>query len=138
VSRARARFRICGVEGGDRVLPATRLEDLRAHGLPKFPDPSRNGNLEINGRADGISAPGLRHANKFCQHLLPIPTPSQADLERAESEALKYTGCMRAHGLSNFPDPRISNGAISFGAVGGAVQVRAECLPFAYARKRAY
>jgi hypothetical protein len=93
---------------------------MRDHGLPKFPDPTSNGSLNINAREDGITAQDLRRGNRFCQYLLPGlgHPPSQADLERAESGALKYTQCMRDHGLPKFPDPQISNGAILFGSVG--------------------
>ena len=38
-----------------------------------------------------------------------------------EAEALKYAGCMRAHGLSGFPDPTVgSNGLPGFSINGNA------------------
>lgn len=34
------------------------------------------------------------------------------------AQALKYTGCMRSHGVPSFPDPKQSSGGISIGGPG--------------------
>lgn len=31
--------------------------------------------------------------------------PTQAQIQRFQSDALKFTDCMRTHGIANFPDP---------------------------------
>lgn len=105
---------VAGSRGEAEVLKYSRC--MRSHGIPNFPDPSSNGNLIIR----GVSRPEMQQANRFCGYLLPglAHSPSQIVLERAEPEALKYSRCMRTHGLPAFPDPTISRGAISFAPTG--------------------
>ena len=92
---------------------------MRTHGVPNMPDPNSQGNfLFRGGTVNGVrgvdpSASQFVAANKACQHLLPNGgqmTP--AELQRALAQALKYSACMRAHGLPSFPDPTVSNGGI--------------------------
>ena len=35
--------------------------------------------------------------------------PTQAQLQRFQSDALKFTDCIRAHGIADFPDPPTTN-----------------------------
>ena len=59
-------------------------------------------------------------ANKICKHLLPNNGngPTQGQLQQMMAQALKYTDCMRSHGVPNFPDPKESSGGISIGGPG--------------------
>ena len=73
--------------------------------MPSFPDPS------ASGPSSGINPPlpaPTRAAAQACaklqpsgMHLHPPPAPSAARLRAA----LAFTRCIRAHGLSQFPDP---------------------------------
>ena len=59
-------------------------------------------------------------ANKTCKHLLPNNGngPTQGQLQRMMAQALKYTDCMRSHGVPNVPDPKETSGGISIGGPG--------------------
>jgi hypothetical protein len=97
---------------------------MRSHGQPSFPDPE----LVINAHERAInwgqgvdqSSPQYLSANKTCEHLLPNNGngPTQGQLQRMMAQALKYTGCMRSHGVPNLPDPKESTGGVSIGGPG--------------------
>jgi hypothetical protein len=96
---------------------------MRGHGVPNFPDPSTSGgytltatgSLEGNGGAISIDGGQAQAAYGDCRHLLP-GGPSIAQLEQdvqqeqqrqeqALPALLKYSQCVRSHGVPNFPDP---------------------------------
>ena len=84
---------------------------MRAHGITKFPDPDSHGNLGLNaGPGTGIdpNSPQYKAADQACKHLMPAPNPSQAAQDRPA--LLRYARCMRAHGITDFPDPRPGGG----------------------------
>jgi hypothetical protein len=98
---------------------------MRSHGVPNFPDPSGNGRggLEIQasqraGSAQSMSvngtpvnAPAFQSAMRTCRSKLPNggrPTPAQA--AKAKASALRFSACMRSHGVPNFPDPQFQGG----------------------------
>jgi hypothetical protein len=93
---------------------------MRGHGEPGFPDPQPNGAILITAKdhlAQG--SPQFAAANKACQHLLPnggVMTAAQK--QQALDRLLKFTACMRAHGITNFPDPTVTNGGVGL-SVGG-------------------
>jgi hypothetical protein len=81
---------------------------MRGHGVPNFPDPGSNGQLSGNG-IDGHS-PQVQSAVGACQSLLPGRNPAAMQAQ-AGTQALRFSRCMRAHGVPNFPDPSVkSNG----------------------------
>jgi hypothetical protein len=94
---------------------------MRAHGV----DITVNSNGSLgssgggNGPQSGSSTPKtVASAQDACRHLLPNGgQPSQAALQNKLKQALKYTQCMRSHGVTDFPDPTIRNGLPSFGDV---------------------
>ena len=55
--------------GQEKMLAYSRC--VRSHGGPKFPDPSSNGNLQVNGNALGVSSGVLQAAEQACSKLLP-------------------------------------------------------------------
>jgi len=92
---------------------------MRAHGVPNFPDPGSNGSggLQIQAsqragsgpsmKVNGVSvdAPAFQSAMQSCRSQLPNgghPPPLTASRKAA---MLKFSQCMRTHGLPNFPDP---------------------------------
>jgi hypothetical protein len=82
---------------------------MRGHGVPNFPDPASNGQLSGNG-IDKHS-PQVRSAEGACQSLLPGRNPAALQAQ-AGTQALRFSRCMRAHGMPNFPDPSVkSNGS---------------------------
>ena len=102
-------------------------ECMRAHGVPNFPDPGSNGVITSQGggkasakpQTQRIGGPQMTKANKDCAHLLPnggVPTAAQR--QEMLNQALKFTECMRSHGVPNMPDPSTGGGAVSLGGSG--------------------
>jgi hypothetical protein len=96
---------------------------MRSHGVPNFPDPSAAGGYSLTANGSLVGADGsvdvdssqAQKAYGDCRHLLPGgPSISQLEQEvQAEQQAqaqalpleLKYSQCMRGHGVPNFPSP---------------------------------
>ena len=95
---------------------------MRSHGVPSFPDPNAsggysltpNGSLEGAGGSVDIDSSQAQAAYGDCRHVLP-GAPSISQLEQMEQQEqqrqeqalpmlLKYSQCMRSHGVPNFPD----------------------------------
>ena len=80
---------------------------MRKHGVTNFPDPNGQGVITIHsGMGIDPSSPKFISARATCTKLLPNggePTP--AELAKRQQELLAFSGCMRAHGLKDFPDP---------------------------------
>jgi hypothetical protein len=89
---------------------------MRSNGEPNFPDPNAQGVISI-GSASGIDPGSARFqtAQRACAKDLPNggrPTPAQQALMR--TQALKFSVCMRSHGVPGFPDPDFgSDGTVS-------------------------
>jgi hypothetical protein len=96
---------------------------MRSHGVPNFPDPSASGGYSLTASGSLVGADGSIDINSSqaqtaygaCRHLLP-GGPSIAQLEQDVQEAqqqeaqslpllLKYSECIRSHGVPNFPNP---------------------------------
>ncbi len=79
---------------------------MRAHGIPKFPDPDSNGHLGASGGpGSGVDPQSTQYhaAAQACRSLMPGQSGPHFSPNRAQN--LKFAQCMRAHGISNFPDP---------------------------------
>jgi len=85
---------------------------MRRHGLPNFPDPNSQGVISISsGMGIDPGSPVFQGARSACAKLLPNggrPTPAQ--IVQQQQQLLAFSGCMRAHGVKDFPDP--SNGGL--------------------------
>ena len=95
--------------GGNQAEMLAFSQCMQTHGVPNFPEPNSQG--VVQGSGLNPSSPSFQKANKACRHLLPNggqPTPAQQ--AQAMAQALKYSECMRAHGLSGFPDPQSGPG----------------------------
>jgi hypothetical protein len=119
----------CGGSAASSADPPTYAQEIalvgcmRSHGVPSFPDPSASGGYSL--KADGslvgvggsvdIDSSQAQAAYGDCRHLLP-GGPSLSQLEQdvqqaaqAQAQALplelKYSQCMRGHGVPNFPSP---------------------------------
>jgi hypothetical protein len=78
---------------------------MRAHGIRDYPDPDSQGNLGLNAEPGSDldpNNPRFKAADRACKSLLP---PRQAPPAGAKEANLRYARCMRAHGISGFPDP---------------------------------
>lgn len=83
-------------------------ECMRAHGVTNFPDPSPGGGIQLNA-ASGVNpfSPAFKAAQAKCNKLLPGGGPGAGGQPSASAERgmLATSRCMRAHGVSGFPDP---------------------------------
>jgi hypothetical protein len=113
---------------------------MRSHGVPNFPDPSSGGGIQL-GPSVNPQSPAFQTAQKQCFKLLPGGGPPRGgpDSESRHLQLLKLSQCMRAHGLTTFPDPtsgqpsapgrasargsQASRGGLAFGGPGGFLQI---------------
>lgn len=82
---------------------------MRSHGVPNFPDPDSSGGIpKETVRQLGVSSSQYQAATQACGQLLPGGGNSgrtQAEVQQWWSGMLSFARCMRAHGVSNWPDP---------------------------------
>jgi hypothetical protein len=97
---------------------------MRTHGVPQFPDPGGpappGSSVSILGAAlpptINIQAPTFQSALNTCMKppLAKHPRPKLTAAKKAA--ALKFSECMRAHGVPHFPDPQFTtDGGIGLG-----------------------
>ena len=86
---------------------------MRSHGVLTFPDPNSSGTIpKISPHQLGVSSTVFQAAQNHCRYLLQNggSGPSQTQVQQIMSGMLKFAQCMRAHGVSNWPDPVIDAG----------------------------
>jgi hypothetical protein len=93
--------------GGSQSQMLAFSHCMQTHGVPNYPDP--NGQGVIQGDTN-MGSPSAEAAQNDCQHLIPHSQPTPAQQAQAEAQALKFTQCMRQHGIVDFPDPQFGNG----------------------------
>ena len=84
---------------------------MRTHGVPSFPDPNAQGQVTFSGV--GPQSASFQAAQRACAKYAPNggKTLSPAQQAHMVAQALKFSKCMRAHGISDFPDPQVQTGA---------------------------
>jgi hypothetical protein len=108
----------------DSGSPLAYAKCMRAHGVADFPDPTAQGGFALPSAVDPNSST-FEEANKDCQRFTPTSGlgqgPSPAQVAQAQAQALKFSQCMRSHGLADFPDPvfHSSGGGISISIKAG-------------------
>jgi len=80
---------------------------MRAHGVTDFPDPSSSGNISLSGAGINPRSPAFQAAQTTCAKLIPGggPAVQNANTAATKRQFLAAADCMRAHGISDFPDP---------------------------------
>ncbi len=72
-----------------------------------FPDPTATGGINLGIQV--VVAPAYKAAAKACVKLQPFPNPGSAHPSAQQIEVMtRIAVCMRAHGVSGFPDPTTS------------------------------
>jgi hypothetical protein len=97
--------------GTQRALAYSRC--MRAHGVPKFPDPNSGGGFpKVSLEQLGVSTTVFQTAQNRCRYLLPNggSGPSQTEVQQIMSGMLQFARCMRSHGVADWPDPVIDAG----------------------------
>jgi hypothetical protein len=77
---------------------------MRSHGDPSFPDPGPGGAFPNDNGSLDKNSPQFKKAAAACKSLEP-GAPAPSTFQQDYRKLLKYSACMRAHGLPNFPDP---------------------------------
>lgn len=87
---------------------------MRSHGVPDFPDPIGNSlQLKVSPGSDlDPNSAQMQAAQKACKSLSPAGAQGGTVSAAQQAKALKYSQCMRSHGLPNFPDPTFSGGGV--------------------------
>ena len=106
----------CGSASTVRAAGSTKprslayVDCMRSDGVPNLPDPGPEGGVQL-GPSSGIntSSPSFKAAQAKCAKLLPGGQPGGLRLRRSSSteQMLAMSKCMRAHGVSGFPDPTL-------------------------------
>ena len=79
---------------------------MRSHGVPSFPDPSGGGSgIQLGGTGINAQSPAFKSARKACGGLAPGRPGGPPATASQFLAALKFSRCVRAHGLPDFPDP---------------------------------
>jgi hypothetical protein len=100
---------VFGIPNGNEAASLAFAECMRSHGVANFPDPNAQGGIQATGL--DVGSPTFQAAANHCRHLLPNggqPTPAQQ--AKALAQALKFSQCMRSHGIADFPDPQSQPG----------------------------
>lgn len=89
---------------------------MRSNGVANYPDPNSKGQILMQPN-NGIdyNSPQLAQAAKACRKLAPKITITAQQRQQVLSQGLKYAACMRAHGITNFPDPSTAGGGLFVG-----------------------
>jgi hypothetical protein len=97
---------------------------MRTHGAPTYPDPVQGPGgywAFLNTPGSPVGDPPA-DAVKACQKLAPKQTGlPQSVIQAVVQQGLKLARCMRAHGITNFPDPTTSGGGVGI-SLGGMDQ----------------
>ena len=89
--------------GSDGFLAFARC--MRSHGVTHFPDPGPGRGIQVPAGID-TSSPAFRAAQSECRHLMPGGGPPQGHASAGQlREMVTISRCMRAHGVTGFPDP---------------------------------
>jgi len=94
-------------------------ECMRSHGVPDFPDPNAEGNIQVapGSPNDPMNNSVGQAAENACRHLLPGSSSSNTGTEQQTvDQLLNLAKCMRAHGEPTFPDPKVSGGSVTLPA----------------------
>jgi hypothetical protein len=101
--------------GGTHAQALAFAKCMRSHGVPQFPDPDGQGNFNA-GQFDQFNQQDPQ-AFVACRSLLPGDGTGLTELQLQDvaqhnlKNAVKAAGCMRAHGIENFPDPAAGGSA---------------------------
>src|SRR5579871_3284198 len=100
-----------GAAGGPVAAAYAYAHCMRSHGATSFPDPhvsTGTGHTEISQEAAPVSsaqAPAFRAAEHACRGILRAVVAQSGHQGPGAAVLLAFARCLRAHGVSDFPDP---------------------------------
>jgi hypothetical protein len=99
---------------------------MRSHGDPGFPDPQQGPGgawlyPETPQDQSALSGPGHDGAQQACRKLQPPGGLTQAQRQAGISQSLALARCMRAHGITNYPDPDVTGNSIGINLGGTGI-----------------
>jgi hypothetical protein len=91
----------------DQALAYSRC--MRANGVPGYPDPNADGQTKI-ASSSGInfSSPGFTAAESACRKFTAGGPSASGASAQILGKYLAFSKCIRAHGITDFPDPTTS------------------------------
>jgi hypothetical protein len=82
---------------------------MHSHGVPNFPDPDSSGAIPKDKIIPLANGTQFQRAETACLHVMPAsglgPEQAAVPTRTRLADALAFARCMRARGLSSFPDP---------------------------------
>lgn len=104
-----------GDSGYDQMLKYSQC--MRSHGLPNFPDPVQEsgGGVSLSLKKGSGLDPGsqpFKAAETACRKLAPERGNGKPMPAAEQQKFLRYSQCMRTHGVPQFPDPKFSGGGV--------------------------
>jgi hypothetical protein len=84
---------------------------IRSDGVSHWPDPGANGQFDkakLTPTQLGVSSSRVATAERACQHQFPNGPgshPTAAEMQQILNSMRNFARCMRAHRVSNWPDP---------------------------------
>ncbi len=114
--------------------PIPFAECMRAHGVPRFPDPDSSGEIPKSQVVAAARANTVRFdaAQKACIHLVPggsLAAPQSPQQERTQlADELSFARCIRSHGIARFPDPTAQHGLTVAMVEAQGIDVRAPAV----------
>ena len=84
---------------------------MRRNGVSNFPDPGADGIIHVPSTIDKRS-PAFQRALLTCRPLAPGRVLTEQQRAQLQRQMLAFAACMRAHGVTRFPDPLLTQGHI--------------------------
>lgn len=98
-----------GANTSGRTQAVQFAQCMRDHGVGAFPDPSASGELTIDAIANDssidVDSAGWSAALDACKDLQPSGFTGRKRSSDQQDVALQFAQCIRAHGVTDFPDP---------------------------------
>lgn len=104
-----------GGAGGGSAAASTQAQAVRfaqcvrGHGVPDFPDPDASGRLTIDAVANDagvdVQSATFEQAVRACRDLEPAGFTGGKRTPKQQTATLRFAACIRAHGVTDFPDP---------------------------------
>jgi hypothetical protein len=111
--------------GSPQLAKALKFSQcMRTHGITGYPDPTAHGrqisiSIHLTRGSDlNPHSPRFQAAQNACKSFMPSGNLTAAQKAAANAKALRYSACMRSHGISSYPDPN-GQGTIVVAAGGG-------------------